>query len=260
MRLRLVAPTLAATVALVPLAACSSSSGQSADTTDPCSGLDLSLSSQATVKAYAEAASSLRSHLADIENRVYAVCDAMNLALALTRPRNTYDACDTFGARVTQAQAAGADISLQLDASCTVDSASGASCAEICPAASCSPTDCPDSVPCNSACTAVAAAGVACTTTTVPMLTNVDAALQSAITANADEWGTLQSLVSQIEPTVTQIGPPILAYAQVANIITKDEQDCYQNALGNLGVALISFDASRDGLAWLPSTPAAPTN
>jgi hypothetical protein len=52
----------------------------------------------------------------------------------------------------------------------------------------------------------------------------------------------------------------MLAYAQTAKIIGKDEQDCYEDALGNLGVALISFDASHDGLASLSPAVAKPTN
>jgi len=67
-------------------------------------------------------------------------------------------------------------------------------------------------------------------------------------------------LVAELGPTVTEIGPPMLAYAQTADVIGKDEQDCYENALGDLGVALISFDASRDGLASLPPVFAQPTN
>jgi hypothetical protein len=95
---------------------------------------------------------------------------------------------------------------------------------------------------------------------TLAVTSDVDAELGNAISQNASEWGTLDSLVAGLEATVTQIGPPLLAYAQTADVIGKDEQDCYEGALGNLGVALISFDASRDGLASLPSVLTEPTN
>ncbi|HEX3596923.1 MAG TPA: hypothetical protein VHU80_17560, partial [Polyangiaceae bacterium] len=109
------ARTLAVAIALVLFAACSSDSG----TGDPCSKLDVSSIGQATVKAYAEAAAALRSKLGEIEDRVFHVCDAMNETLALGRPRNTYDACGAFRARVNRALDAGAEIALQISPSCT---------------------------------------------------------------------------------------------------------------------------------------------
>ncbi len=215
---------------------------------------------QATVKAYAEAAAALRSNLGEIEGRVFYACDAMNATLALARPRNTYDACGTFRARVDEARQAGAEIALQISPSCTVDSVAGDSCAGLCQFESCSSADCPESAPCRGACEAVAEAGAECTATTVVVTSNVDAELGNAISQSAQEWGTLESLVEELQPTVTEIGPPMLAYAQTADIIGADEQDCYQNSLGNLGVALISFDAARDGLASLLPVATEPTN
>jgi hypothetical protein len=215
---------------------------------------------QATVGAYAEAAAALRSKLDEIEGRVFAVCDAMNATLALGRPNNTYDACGTFRARVDEARAAGAEISLQISASCTVDSAVRDSCEEKCQLESCTSAECPESAPCRDACAAVAEAGVQCTADTVAVTSNVGAELGDAISLKAGEWGTLESLVAELEATVTEIGPPLLAYAQTADVIGKDEQDCYEDALGNLGVALISFDASRDGLASLQPVFTAATN
>jgi hypothetical protein len=246
-------------IALVLLAACSSSGAQP-PAGDPCTKLDLSLLGQATVKAYAEAAAALRSKLGEIENRVFSVCDAMNATLALGRPRNTYDACATFRARVNEARDAGAEIALQISASCTADSAAGDGCEDKCQLDSCTSAECPESAPCRDACGAVAEAGVECTADTVAVTSSVDAELGNAIAQNADEWGTLESLVAELEATVTEIGPPLLAYAQTADIIGKDEQDCYEDALGNLGVALISFDASRDGLASLAPVVTEPTN
>jgi hypothetical protein len=233
--------TPAIAITLVLLNACSGhSSAQSAG--DPCSRLDLSLLGQATVKAYSEAAAALRSRFDEIESRVFSACDGMNATLALARPNNTYQACGTFRAHVNEARDAGAEISLQVSASCTVDSAARARCEDKCQLESCTSAECPESAPCRDACGAVAEAGVECTADTAP------------------EWGTLVSLVAELEPTVTELGPPILAYAQTADVIGKDEQDCYQDALGNLGVVLISFDASRDGLASLPSVLTPPTN
>lgn len=220
---------------------------------DPCSRLDLSLLDQATVGAYAEAAADLRTRLAEIEGRVFYACDGMNALLGLPRPRNTYQACATFRARVDEARAAGAEISLQVSASCALDGAAGDRCQETCQLESCAAATCPDSAPCRDACAAVAESFVQCTTDTVALTSNVDAELGSAITQNANEWGTLARLVAELQATVTDLGPPLLAYAQTADVIGKDEQDCYQNALGDLGVALISFDAARDGLASLPA-------
>ena len=159
---------------------------------------------QATVEAYADATTALRSDLGAIEDRVFHVCDAMNAALMLARPRNTYDACATFRARVDAARTAGAQAALQLDANCSVDSAAGDQCASMCPAESCSSTDCTESMPCHDACNTVAIAGVACTVATTLVSSNLDDDLASAITANASEWGTLESLIAQIqsmEPT-----------------------------------------------------------
>ncbi|HEY3668534.1 MAG TPA: hypothetical protein VGL19_21185 [Polyangiaceae bacterium] len=241
------------------LTACSGhSSSQSAG--DPCSRLDLSLLGQATVKAYSEAAATLRSKFDEIESRVFSACDGMNTTLALARPNNTYGACGSFRARVNEARDAGAEIALQVSASCTVDGVARARCEDKCQLESCTSAECPDSAPCRDACGAVAEAGVECTADTVALTSVVDAELAAAISQNASEWGTLDSLVAELEPTVTEIGPPLLAYAQTADVIGKDEQDCYQDALGNLGVALISFDASRDGLASLPSVLTEPTN
>ena len=207
---------------------------------------------QATVEAYADATTALRSDLGAIEDRVFHVCDAMNAALMLARPRNTYDACATFRARVDAARTAGAQAALQLDANCSVDSAAGDQCASMCPAESCSSTDCTESMPCHDACNTVAIAGVACTVATTLVSSNLDDDLASAITANASEWGTLESLIAQIQSSAIALGPPLLDYAKTADVIGKDEQDCYENALGNLGVALISLDAASDGLAALP--------
>jgi hypothetical protein len=253
------ARTLAAALALVLLTACSGNS-DAQNTGDPCSRLDLSLIGQATVNAYAEAAVGLRSTFGDIENRVFHICDTMNTTLALARPRNTYEACGTFRTRVNEAQAAGAEITLQINATCTVDSAARDSCENKCQLGSCASAVCPESAPCSDACDAVGEAGVQCSADTVAVTSNVDAELGNAISQNASEWGTLESLVAELGPTVTEIGPPMLAYAQTADVIGKDEQDCYENALGDLGVALISFDASRDGLASLPPVFAQPTN
>jgi hypothetical protein len=250
------ARTPAVAVALVLLAACSSDSRAG----DPCSKLDLSSIGQATVKAYAEAAEALRSRFDGIEGRVFHACDAMNATLALERPRNTYDACATFRARVNEARDAGAQIALQISRSCTVDSAARDRCEEKCQLESCASAGCPESTPCRNACGAVAEAGVECTADTVAVTSDVDAELGNAISLSAGEWGTLDSLVAELEATVTEIGPPMLAYTQTADVISKDEQECYENALGKLGVALISFDASRDGLASLPSVFTEPTN
>jgi hypothetical protein len=247
MRACTAARAFAVTITLLVL---SGSSG-AGNAGDPCSRLDISWLAQATVKAYAEAAAALRSKLGDIEARVFHTCDAMNTALALRRPRNTYEACGTFRARVNEARYQGAEIALQISASCTVDSAAGGRCEDKCQLESCTSAECLESAPCRDACGAVAEAGVACTADTVAVTSNVDAELGAAISQNAAEWGTLDSLVAELESTVTEIGPPILAYAQTADVIGKDEQDCYEDALGNLGVALISFDASRDGLASL---------
>jgi hypothetical protein len=253
------ARTLAAATALVLLTACSSDSGAQ-NAGDPCRRLDLSLIGQATVNAYAEAAAGLRSKFGEIEDRVFYACDAMNTTLALGRPRNTYDACATFRARVNEARDAGAQITLQISASCTVDSAARDGCEDKCQLESCASAVCPESAPCRDACGAVAEAGVQCSADTVAVTSDLDAELGNAILQNAGEWGTLDSLVAELEPTVTEIGPPLLAYAQTADVIGTDEQDCYENSLGDLGVALISFDASRDGLASLPSVLTAPTN
>jgi len=215
---------------------------------------------QATVEAYAEAAAALRSKFDGIEGRVFHTCDAMNAALALGRPRNTYAACGTFRARVNEARDAGAEIALQISPSCTVNGAVRDRCEDKCQLESCASAECPESTPCRDACGAVAEAGVECTADTVAVTSDVDPELGNAISLNAGEWGTLESLVAELEVTITEIGPPMLAYAQTADVIGKDEQDCYEDALGNVGVALISFDASRDGLASLPPVFTKPTN
>jgi hypothetical protein len=249
MRVCPAARTLAIAMALVLFAACGSDSRAPGD---PCSRLDLSSIGQATIEAYAEAAAALRSKFGEIEGRVAHACDAMNATLALGRAKNTYDACATFRARVDEARGAGAEIALQISPSCTVDGAVRDRCEDKCQLESCTSADCPESTPCRDACGAVAEAGVECTADAVAVTKDVDAELRNAILQHAGEWGTLESLVAELEATVTEIGPPMLAYAQTADVIGKDEQDCYEDALGNLGVALISFDASRDGLASLP--------
>jgi hypothetical protein len=184
----------------------------------------------------------------------------MNALLGLPRPRNTYQACATFRAHVEEARAAGAQITLHVDNHCTVDGAARDRCQETCQLENCDAATCPESAPCRDACDAVAEAGVQCTTDTVAVTSNVDAELEGAITLNASEWGTLESLVTELQATVTELGPPLLAYSQTADVIGKDEQDCYQNALGDLGVALISFDAARDGLASLAPVVSAASN
>jgi len=256
---RAFAGTVAGTL-LFFLAGCSSGRSSAPAASDPCARLDLSVAGEPTVKAYGEAASALRTSLGAIENRVFHACDAMNAMLALARPRNTYDACGTFRARVNEARAGGAQIALRINESCSADTAEGGSCADSCQLERCSTEECAERGPCQSACDAVATAGVTCSVATTPELENLDNELAAAITANAGEWGTLESLVSHIETTVTELGPPLLDYAQTADVIGKDEQDCYENALGNLGVALISLDASRDGLAALPAAATEPTN
>jgi len=242
---------VAVALALILPTACSRDR-RAAPAGDPCSRLDLSLLDQATVGAYAEAAAGLRARLAEIEGRVFHACDGMNAQLALPRPRNTYDACATFRAHVDEARATGAQISLQVSRSCTIDGAARDRCQATCQLDGCNAAACPDRAPCRDACAAVAEADVQCSTETVAVTNDVDAELEDAITLNADEWGALESLVAELQPTVTELGPPLLAYSQTADVIGKDEQDCYQNALGDLGVALISFDAARDGLASLP--------
>jgi len=247
-------------IPLLLFTGCSSGTGASASASDPCSRLDLSAAGQPTVKAYAEATTALRAHLGSIENRVFHLCDALNAALALARPRNTYQACGTFRARVEAARAAGAQIALEINATCAVDTAAGDACAGSCQFETCSSAECSERVPCQNACSAVAAAGVTCTADTTPELSDLDPELTNAIAAYAGEWGTLESLLAQIQTTVQQLGPPLLDYAQTADVIGKDEQDCYENSLGDLGVALISFDAARDGLASLSPIAEAPTN
>lgn len=252
------APPLAIIALALMLPAACSHDRRAAPAGDPCRRLDLSLLDQATVAAYAEAAAALRTRFAEIEGRVFYACDGMNALLGLARPRNTYQACATFRARVDEARAAGAQVSLQISASCALDSAAGDRCQETCRLENRDAAACPDRAPCRDACDAVAEAFVQCSTETVAVSNNLEAQLEEAITQNANEWGTLARLVAELQATVTELGPPLLAYSQTADVIGKDEQDCYQNALGDLAVALISFDAARDGLASLPavSSPA----
>ena len=92
-----------AAVLVLPISACSSANdGTGAPAS--CSGLDTKVRAQATLRAYAEAVTSLRDRAAEVEGKFLTVCNAINSDLGLDSSKTTaQDACGVLKGRIDAA-------------------------------------------------------------------------------------------------------------------------------------------------------------
>src|SRR3954464_9547053 len=95
-----------ALVALVSGAGCSSTDGTG--TPKSCSGLDVNVSAQATLKAFGQASSALKDAALDVEAQWLSTCNAINADLGLdSSKKSAAEACAVLNARVKKALDAG---------------------------------------------------------------------------------------------------------------------------------------------------------
>ena len=114
--------------AAVPLAACSS---QDDGTGAPasCSGLDTSVRAQATLRAYAEAVTSLRTRALEVEAKFLSVCNAINADLGLDTSKTTAaEACGILKDRIDAAAKNGVTVQATIDFNCRADISVQANC------------------------------------------------------------------------------------------------------------------------------------
>jgi hypothetical protein len=98
-----------------------------------CSGLNVQVSAQAAVKAFAEAAADLQTAAAAVEAKYLVVCNKMNASLGLDTSKTTAkDACAVLQARVQMAAAAGVTVQTDIAFNCTADVKAQASCEGTC--------------------------------------------------------------------------------------------------------------------------------
>ncbi len=104
-----------------------------------CDGLDVNVSAQLTVKAFADACTTLESRAKDVEAKFLAACNAMNSTLGEDTTQTTADkACAVLKARIDKAAAAGVTVTVQFAANCTANVDVQADCEAQCDAkASC---------------------------------------------------------------------------------------------------------------------------
>jgi hypothetical protein len=98
-----------------------------------CSGLDTSVRAQATVRAYAEAVTSLRERALDVEARFLSVCNDINGDLGLDTSKTTAaEACGILKKRVQDAAKNGVSVEVTIDFNCQADFKAQADCEAAC--------------------------------------------------------------------------------------------------------------------------------
>lgn len=100
-----------------------------------CSGLDTKQRAQATLRAYAEAVTALRSRALDVEAKFLSTCNAINADLGLDTSKTTAaDACAVLNQRVKLAAQQGVVITPKFEFNCHVDLDAQAKCEGSCQA------------------------------------------------------------------------------------------------------------------------------
>jgi len=157
--------------AIVAGAGCSSTDGTGTPTS--CTGLDVNVSAQATVKAFGQASSALKDAALDVEAKWLKTCNAINADLGLDSSKNTAsEACAVLNARVKSALATGVTVTLDVKSECHADVSIQGDCQANCKLPNCDiKAQCEPGklvVACNGACTGscdVQAPSAACTGT-----------------------------------------------------------------------------------------------
>ncbi|HUQ51989.1 MAG TPA: hypothetical protein VM692_07190, partial [Gammaproteobacteria bacterium] len=119
-------------LAALPISACSTANdGTGAPAS--CSGLDTSVRAQATLRAYAEAVTSLRDRAAEVEGKFLSVCNAINGDLGLDTSKTTAEqACGVLKQRIDAAAKAGVTVEAQIEFNCHADVSVQADCEASC--------------------------------------------------------------------------------------------------------------------------------
>lgn len=137
-------------LALVSGAACSATDGTG--TPASCTGLDVNVSEQATVKAFGQAASALKDAALGVEKQWLNTCNAINADLGLdTSKSSAGEACAVLNAHIKQS---GAMVSLVVKSECHADVSVQADCQ-----AKCNLPDCEIKAHCDPAQVVVACNG-----------------------------------------------------------------------------------------------------
>ena len=107
-------------LAMVSEAGCSSTDGTGTPTA--CTGLDVNVSAQATVKAFGQASSALKDAALDVEAKWLATCNAINADLGEDATQTSAaKACAVLNARVKKALDAGVTVTLDVKSECHAD-------------------------------------------------------------------------------------------------------------------------------------------
>src|SRR6187551_124083 len=123
-------------LALAAGAGCSATDGTGTPTS--CTGLDVNVSAQATVKAFGQAASALKDAALDVEAKWLSTCNAINADLGEDTSKNTAaEACAVLNARVKKALNAGAQLTLAVKSECHADVSVQGDCQAKCKLPSC---------------------------------------------------------------------------------------------------------------------------
>jgi hypothetical protein len=107
-------------LALVSGAGCSATDGTGTPTS--CSGLDVNVSAQATLKAFGQASSALKDAALDVEAKWLTTCNAINADLGEDASQTSASkACAVLNARVKKALDAGVTVTLTVQSECHAD-------------------------------------------------------------------------------------------------------------------------------------------
>src|SRR5512133_779946 len=128
---RYLSPFIALAVTCSTVSSCASNDGTGAPAT--CSGLDTTVRAQATLRAYAEAATSLQERAAEVEAKFLAVCNAVNSEIGEDATQKTADqACAVLKRRIDRAVGNGAAIEANIAFNCRADLQAQAACEGSC--------------------------------------------------------------------------------------------------------------------------------
>jgi len=118
-------------LSLVPLGCSTEDDGSGAPAS--CSGLEAQVRAQATLRAYAEAVTALRTRALEVEAKFLSVCNAMNEDLGLDSSKKTAaEACGILQQRVEAAADAGVSVEVAIEFNCRADISVQADCEASC--------------------------------------------------------------------------------------------------------------------------------
>lgn len=121
---------------LLAAAGCSSTDGTGTPTS--CSGLDATVSAQATLKAYAQATVAVNDAALNVEHKWLAVCNAINADVGEDSSKTTAaEACAVLNARVKSALDKGVKVTLSVQSECHADVNVEADCQAKCKLPNC---------------------------------------------------------------------------------------------------------------------------